>query len=50
MRDRELYAKILGIEEPWKVVDVELDLEGGEVAVYVVHDGGKLMCPECGDA
>lgn len=49
MRDRDLYAKILGIEEPWKVVDVELNLEGGEVAVHVVHDGGVLMCPECGE-
>ena len=25
MRDKELYRKILGIEEPWTVQEVELD-------------------------
>ncbi|HET6611188.1 MAG TPA: ISL3 family transposase [Kofleriaceae bacterium] len=48
MRDRDLYAKILGIEAPWKVVDVELSLKGGDVTVRVEHEGKKLRCPECG--
>ena len=29
MRDRELYARILGIEAPWRVEGVELKLEEG---------------------
>ena len=48
MRDRELYARILGIEAPWRVEGVELNLEEGEVVVQVEHAGGGLRCPECG--
>ncbi|MDF1562394.1 MAG: ISL3 family transposase [Deltaproteobacteria bacterium] len=47
MRDRDLYARMLGIEAPWKVEDVELDVGGGEVVVHLVHQG-KLTCAECG--
>ena len=48
MRDRELYGKILGIQEPWLVVDVELRLEEGEVLVFLEHGAGsELSCPEC---
>ena len=51
MRDTDLYARILGIESPWRVKGVELRLEGGEVEVLVEHGGeGKLACPECGEA
>ncbi len=48
MRDRELYARILGIEAPWRVADVELSLQRGEVVVHVEHAGGPLRCPQCG--
>ena len=48
MRDKELYARIVGIEAPWRVEDVELNLQQGEVVVRVAHDGGPLRCPECG--
>jgi transposase len=49
MRDRELYGKILGIEEPWSVVDVELRLEAGEVVVKLARSSAvELECPECG--
>lgn len=48
MRDRELYAKILGLPEPWVVVDVELDLTGKSVVVRLGRsDGSTLACPEC---
>lgn len=47
MRDRDLYAKILGIESPWKVVDVDLDTGAGQVEVHVAHGGGGLQCPDC---
>jgi len=49
MRDRQLYAKILGIEAPWEVEEVELDVGGGQVTVRVGHHG-ELWCPECGEA
>lgn len=48
MRDRELYARILGIASPWSVADVQL-LEGeGKVTVLVALDPeARLSCPEC---
>lgn len=49
MRDKELYEKILGIEAPWTVSEVELDLKKGEVRVHVVADSSeRWSCPECG--
>jgi transposase len=47
MRDRDLYAKILGIESPWKVVDVELDTGVGRVEVHIRHCDDILKCPDC---
>lgn len=48
MRDRELYQKILGIEAPWEVVDVELDLPGREVRVHLKNKEARPPCPICG--
>ncbi len=49
MRDRELYAEILGIREPWEVQDVALRLEDGEVHVIVGRiRSASLTCPTCG--
>ena len=50
MRDKELYSKILGIEEPWRVADVDLNLQRREVVVHVEHDDGEVRCPQCGHA
>lgn len=50
MRDRELYRQILGIEAPWAVVEVDVDLKGDGVAVHIEHSGSELSCPECGAA
>src|SRR3972149_7706151 len=47
MRDRDLYARILGIEAPWRVTGVELDDVGQVVNVGVEHHG-ELKCPRCG--
>jgi transposase len=47
MRDKALYTQILGIERPWAVSDVELDPGGGEVRIYIEHNGVH-QCPECG--
>jgi transposase len=49
MRDTQLYQRILGLEEPWKVKDVELDVDAGRVDIRVEHESGVLWaCPECG--
>ena len=37
MQDHELYRRILGIEAPWQVERVELQLKQGEVHVYLTH-------------
>lgn len=48
MQDRQLYAQILGIEDPWRVERVELQLETGEVHVYLTHGSNAMWrCPEC---
>jgi transposase len=48
MQDRELYRRILGIEAPWYVDRVELQLAEGQVHVYLEHhDMVNWPCPEC---
>lgn len=48
MRDRDLYAKILNLQAPWTVADVELDLKGEEVRVRLeVSATADLCCPQC---
>ncbi len=49
MRDKELYTQILGIQTPWEVSDIELDMKAGEVKVTVKQKPGtKQECPKCG--
>jgi transposase len=49
MRDTELYQQILGLARPWSVRDVTLDVDGGQVDVFVEHAGEtRWSCPECG--
>lgn len=49
MRDTELYRHLLGIESPWAVERVELDVKGQQVNVWVAHpEGVRWTCPECG--
>jgi len=44
MEVKELYRQILGIEEPWRVSQVE------RIDVKVVHDENmRWPCPECGE-
>lgn len=51
MQDRQLYAQILGIQAPWFVERVELDIEGEAVRVYLAHEeAANWSCPECGRA
>ena len=44
MRDKELYAQILGIRNPWKVSGVELALSEGAVTVHVKQEEGSQYC------
>jgi transposase len=49
MRDTTLYQHLLGIETPWTVSRVELDIEKQRVDVWVEHTKGlRWPCPECG--
>jgi transposase len=49
MQDRELYRYVLGLEEPWQVEKVQLDVRGEQVDVWAGHKEGVLWpCPECG--
>lgn len=51
MRDIDLYGQILGVKSPWKVTDVALRLEAGEVEVSVGYEPeAALTCPHCGSA
>jgi transposase len=48
MQDIELYRHILGLDTPWSVSKVELDMEQGEIRVYVDHPRGtKFSCSDC---
>ena len=51
MRDIELYQQILGLEKPWSVTSVELNIDEGRVDIHVDHpEGVKWKCPHCGRA
>ena len=49
MRDKDLYAQILGIESPWQVTEVELSSADNEIKVQVKPKAGSThCCPTCG--
>lgn len=43
----EHYSALLGLNDSWKVDDVDLDLDGNQVVICLSHLGGPLTCPEC---
>src|SRR5260370_34379583 len=48
MRDHELYATILGVQAPWTVERVDVDVAGGAVHVWLARtEGAPAPCPEC---
>ena len=48
MRDKDLYAQILGIKSPWQVTDVELVISQSTVTVHVGRDEKvAACCPQC---
>ena len=49
MRDTDLYRQLLGLEAPWTVSRVELDVKKHRVDVFAEHSKPKSWpCPECG--
>lgn len=49
MDDRKLYETILGLEEPWRVVEVKIESGLEEVWIYLdVSSEAQLSCPTCG--
>lgn len=51
MRDTEFYQQILGLQSPWKVARVELNMGQQRVDVWTEHTKPKAWpCPECGAA
>lgn len=49
MQDTELYRALLGLQHPWRVREVKLDLATNRVDVWVEEEAGaKWVCPECG--
>jgi transposase len=47
--DRDLYRRILGIENPWHVTDVQLDVSKRTVLIQLdTVDNAILTCPSCG--
>jgi transposase len=48
LRDTELYRQILGLEKPWSVSKVELNMGEQHVDVWVEHEPSvRWPCPEC---
>jgi transposase len=49
VRDHDLYAQILGIQDPWYVRDVVPKLEVGVIEIFLALDErAELACPVCG--
>lgn len=49
MESKDLYRHLLGLNEPWAVERVDLDMAKQHVDVYVAHPSGtRFACPECG--
>jgi len=48
MHDKELYEKLLGLVQPWKVVEVDLNMPEAKVTVKLGHDPmSTFSCPDC---
>jgi transposase len=49
VRDTELYQQILGLQTPWHVARVDLNVKEQRVDVYAEHGKKKAWpCPDCG--
>jgi len=41
------YALLLGLENPWKVTKVNLEIDQSRVTIEVSNDSKKVVCPDC---
>jgi transposase len=49
MHDVDLFQRALGLEEPWKVVDVQFDAGNRRLDLRIdFPKGSRFSCPECG--
>src|SRR4030095_1605092 len=49
MQDTALYQQILGLQDPWSVVSVKLDVANARVDIEVEHrKDASWTCPVCG--
>lgn len=48
MKDTKMYESLLGLEPPWRVQDVQLQLDEGQVVVRVEAAPQRWACPQCG--
>jgi len=49
MQDVELYRYLLGVQAPWKIEKVKLDVAKQRVDIWVIHEERlEWPCPECG--
>jgi transposase len=48
MEDKALYTQILGIQSPWEIEDIDLNMNGERVDIYVEWPAGiDALCPVC---
>ena len=47
MQDHNLYQQLLGLEKPWFVEEVKLEISEQEVEVVVACRDQNWACPEC---
>lgn len=49
MKDIELFSKLLGLEEPWKIRSIKPRIEEKEIIVEIIYPSGiKGKCRKCG--
>ncbi|MBI5399591.1 transposase family protein, partial [Candidatus Saganbacteria bacterium] len=49
MQDKDFYAQVLGVERPWRIEEVKLDIEKQRIDITVGWPKeGKASCPTCG--
>src|SRR6266849_3961901 len=45
---REHYARLLCLDDSWRVESVDLEVEKKRIEIRLIHGGGPFACPECG--
>ncbi|MDD2401926.1 MAG: transposase family protein [Clostridia bacterium] len=44
----DLFTDALGLQEPWKVIDVKFDISESRLDIYISRTkGSKVTCPVC---